>query len=97
MLAVAFLSHGKMKQSARMPYSIRGNYLHLRHDSDFGWLPLGCAYSNSDLVMTGVKNGDLVVLYRYEFFGVAGLVGNAGDASTVEFRFPRVGATRTGQ
>jgi hypothetical protein len=86
MIEVALLSHGKVKQSARMPYSIRGNHLHLRHKSDFTWLPFGFAHYNSDLAITGVRNGDLVALHRYEFYGVV-LVGNAGDASTIEFRF----------
>jgi hypothetical protein len=93
-LDVALLSHGKAKQTARMPYSVHGNYLHLRHHSRFNWLPLGFSHGNSDLAITGNPNGDLIALYRYEFFGVARIVGNAGDAGTVEFRFPRLGGDR---
>lgn len=94
LLEVALLSQGRVKQTARMPYMARGNYLHLRHDSDFDWLPLGYGYDNSDLAVTGVKNGELVVLHRYEFFGLVMLFGSAGDSGTVELRFPRVGSKR---
>lgn len=89
-LEIALLSRGTIRQSARMPYSIHGNYVYLRRKSDFEWLPLGYAWSRFDLAITGNgRGGDLVVLTRYEVQGIVMLVGNAGDCGTVKLRFPR--------
>jgi len=89
-LEIALLTQGQIRQTARMPYAIRGNYLYLGSHSDFEWLPLGYAWCRFDLGITGNGgNGDLVVLSRFEFQGIAMLVGNDGDCSTIKMRFPR--------
>jgi hypothetical protein len=94
LLEVVLLSQGKIRQTVRLPYSVHGNYLHLRHSSDFQWLPLGYRQSSSDTAVTGTKDGDLVVLSRFDVSGVVMLIGSAGDNGTLTFRFPRIAAPR---
>jgi hypothetical protein len=84
-----------------MPYSIRGNHLYLGSHSSFEWLPLGYAWARFDLGLTSNGgsgsnggNDDLVVLSRFEFQGIAMLVGNDGDCQTIKLRFPRAAAKR---
>ena len=91
MLEATLLSpEGKVRQLARIPCSVRGNYIHLHHSSHFGWLPLGYRFSNTDIAITASPGGDLVVLHRYEVGGIVYLIGTAGSTGTVEFRFRRL-------
>jgi len=89
-LDIALLSHGKVRQTTQLPYALHGNHLFLRHTANFKWLPLGYSRGCFDLAITGSEGGDLVVLYRYEVQGIAMLVANAADSSTIAIRFPHV-------
>jgi hypothetical protein len=88
-LALTLLADGPAHRTLRLPYELRGPCLHLRHRSDFNWLPLGYRRSSSDLAITAVPGGDLVVLYRYRVSGVTA-IGSAGDSGVLEFRFRRL-------
>ena len=100
-LEIALLSHGQVRQTVRMPYVVRGNYVYLGGHSDFGWLPLGYVWSRFDLGLTsnGASGGasgdsDLVLLSRFEFQGIVMLIGNDGDCRTLKLRFPRAEGKR---
>jgi len=94
LLEAELLSQGKIRKTVRLPYAVHGNYLHLRHSSDFQWLPLGYRQSSSDTAVTGAQDGDLVVLSRFDVSGGVMLMGSAGDNGTLTFRFPRRAAPR---
>src|SRR6185295_3790062 len=81
MLEATLLSpQGKVREQAQMPYSARDNYLHLHHSSNFNWLPLGYRTSSSDIAITALPDGDLVVLFRFDVSGIVYLIGSAGDS-----------------
>jgi hypothetical protein len=87
---------GKVRQQMRLPYSARSNHLHLHHNSEFGWLPLGYRASSLDIALTALPDGDLVLLFRYDVSGIVYLIGSAGTSGTVEFCFPRLRAGQNG-
>ncbi len=89
-LKVALVASGVVRQTASLPFTMRSNHLHLRHSSDFAWLPLGYRSSSTDTALTAQPEGDLIVLHHFDIGGIVMLIGSAGDAGTIDFRFPRL-------
>ncbi|MGV3663307.1 MAG: hypothetical protein ACO1TE_24250 [Prosthecobacter sp.] len=88
-IQMRLLRNGKVLDQRTLPFSPRGNHLHLGTQRTFKLLPFGFGGSRESLGLSSTREGELVVVSHTSSYGLI-LFYSAGDGSTTAHRFARL-------